>query len=286
MLASGSGTGIVYATGMDTQFGKIASLTQNIKIEQSPLQKQLEKVAKFIAYLSLAMGVFFFLLGLIMGRSLVDTFMFAIGIITANVPEGLLPTVTLALAIGVQRMAKRNALVKKLSSVETLGGATVICTDKTGTLTQNEMTVREIWTSAFKYTVSGVGYEPKGDFLIGENKADLKNLPNELSLLLKIGLLCNNSRIVTPSDENTSWNIIGDPTEGSLVVVGEKAGFTREDVLREYPLVYELPFDSRRKRMTTLHNVEEDIYVFTKGAPKETISVCKYIFKGKMKLRS
>jgi len=280
-VASGSGTAIVYATGMDTQFGKIASLTQNIKVEQSPLQKQLGKVAKFIAYLSLAMGVFFFLLGLLMGRSLVDTFMFAIGIITANVPEGLLPTVTLALAIGVQRMAKRNALVKKLSSVETLGGATVICTDKTGTLTQNEMTVREIWTLAFKYTISGVGYEPNGDFLIGENKVDLRNIPNELSILLKIGLLCNNSRIVRPSDENPTWNIIGDPTEGSLVVVGEKAGFIREEILREYPLVYELPFDSRRKRMSSIHNAGKDIYVFTKGAPKETISVCNYIFNGK-----
>jgi P-type Ca2+ transporter type 2C len=280
-VASGSGTAIVYATGMDTQFGKIASLTQNIKIEQSPLQKQLEKVARFIAYLSLAMGIFFFLLGLIMGRSLIDTFMFAIGIIVANVPEGLLPTVTLALAMGVQRMAKRNALVKKLSSVETLGGATVICTDKTGTLTQNEMTVREIWTPAFIYTISGIGYEPTGDFFIGENKVDKQNTPDELSLLLKIGLLCNNSRIVRPSDENPSWNIIGDPTEGSLVVAAEKAGFIREEVLGEYPLVYELPFDSRRKRMTSIHNAGEDIYVFTKGAPKETISACNYIFKGK-----
>lgn len=280
-VASGSGIAIVYATGMDTQFGKIASLTQTIKIEQSPLQKQLEKVAKFIAYLSLAMGVFFFLLGLLMGRSLVDTFMFAIGIITANVPEGLLPTVTLALAVSVQRMAKRNALVKKLSSVETLGGATVICTDKTGTLTQNEMTVREIWTPAFKYTISGVGYDPTGGFLIGENEIDLENIPDELSMLLKIGLLCNNSRIVRPSNENPTWNIIGDPTEGSLVVVAEKAGFIREDVLNEYQLIYELSFDSRRKRMSSIHNAVNDIYVFTKGAPKETISVCNYIFSGK-----
>lgn len=284
-VTSGSGIAIVYATGMNTQFGKIASLTQNIKIEQSPLQKQLQKVAKFIAYLSLAMGIFFFLIGLMMGRSLIDTFMFAIGIITANVPEGLLPTVTLALAVGVQRMAKRNALVKKLSSVETLGGATVICTDKTGTLTQNEMTVKEIWTPAFKYKVSGVGYEPNGDFFIGEDKINLKTLSNELSLFLKVGLLCNNSRIVKPSNENPSWNIIGDPTEGALVVAAEKAGFTREEILKEYPLVYELPFDSKRKRMSTIHNAENDIYVFTKGAPKETISVCNYIFDGKDGIR-
>lgn len=280
-VASGTGTAVVYATGMETQFGKIASLTQNIKAEQSPLQKQLTRVAKVIAYLSLVMGVFFFLLGLIMGRSLVDTFMFAIGIITANVPEGLLPTVTLALAIGVQRMAKRHALVKKLSSVETLGGATVICTDKTGTLTQNEMTVREIWTPNDYYTVSGVGYEPKGDFLIEGKKVDEESFPNELSLLLKIGLICNNSRIVKPSSDNPSWNVIGDPTEGSLVVLAGKAGFTREDILREYSIISQLPFDSRRKRMSSVHNAGKEVYVFTKGAPKETISVCSHIFKGK-----
>ncbi|MDR3602282.1 MAG: HAD-IC family P-type ATPase, partial [Desulfosporosinus sp.] len=201
-VASGSGLAIVYATKMNTQFGKIASLTQNIKQEQSPLQKQLTNVAKFITYLSLIMGVLFFLFGLIMGRSLADIFMFAIGIITANVPEGLLPTVTLALAAGVQRMAKRNALVKKLSSVETLGGATIICTDKTGTLTQNEMTISEIWTPISHYTITGIGYEPKGEFFLGENKIDPKNLTDELSLLLKIGVLCNNSSIVRPSDGN------------------------------------------------------------------------------------
>lgn len=278
-VASGSGTAVVYATGMNTQFGKIASLTQTISAEQSPLQKQLTRVAKVIAYLSLVMGVFFFLLGLLMGRSLVDTFMFAIGIITANVPEGLLPTVTLALAMGVQRMAKRHALVKKLSSVETLGGATVICTDKTGTLTQNEMTVREIWTKVAYYNVSGVGYEPKGDFYVGDKKVDVKNLPNELSLLLKIGLLCNNSRLVRPTDENPSWSIIGDPTEGSLVVLAEKAGFTLEEMSREYPRISQLPFDSRRKRMTSIHKSGKEIYVFTKGAPKETLSVCNYILR-------
>ncbi|RYL93433.1 cation-transporting P-type ATPase [Sporolactobacillus sp. THM7-4] len=279
-IASGSGTAVVYATGMDTQFGKIASLTQNIKAEKSPLQKQLTKVAKVIAYLSLVMGIFFFLLGLMMGRSLVDTFMFAIGIITANVPEGLLPTVTLALAIGVQRMAKRHALVKKLSSVETLGGATVICTDKTGTLTENEMTVKEIWTPARDYMVNGVGYEPKGEIMAGGEKVDEQHLPEELATLLKIGLVCNNSRLVEPSRENQNWNIIGDPTEGSLVVLAGKAGLTRDKTLEEYPLVSQIPFDSRRKRMSTVHDAgENDVYVFTKGAPKEIVSVCSHILK-------
>lgn len=279
-VASGTGTAIVYSTGMNTQFGEIASLTQKIKTEQSPLQKQLTRVAKVIAYLSLVMGVFFFSLGLIMGRSLMDTFMFAIGIITANVPEGLLPTVSLALAVAVQRMAKRHALVKKLSSVETLGSATVICTDKTGTLTQNEMTVREIWTSADYYTVTGVGYKPEGEFLIDEKNVDEKGLPDELTMLLRIGLVCNNSKLLKPTEENPSWSIIGDPTEGSLVVLAGKAGFTREDVLKQYPMISQLPFDSRRKRMSTIHDAGKDAYVFTKGAPKETISACSYILKG------
>jgi len=284
-VASGSCTAIVYSTGMNTQFGKIASLTQNIKQEQSPLQKQLARVARFIAYLSLVMGVIFFLLGLLMGRSLMDTFMFAIGIITANVPEGLLPTVTLALAMSVQRMAKRHALVKKLSSVETLGGATVICTDKTGTLTQNEMTVREIWTPVCLYEVKGVGYEPKGDFFREKEKLNKENLPKELSLLLKIGLLCNNSRIVRPDDTNKSWGIIGDPTEGALVVLGEKAGFTKESCLEEYSLVYQLPFDSRRKRMTTIHDISGGTLIYVKGAPKEVLSVCSSIFDPDYRVR-
>ncbi|MEI8217158.1 MAG: cation-transporting P-type ATPase [Eubacteriales bacterium] len=283
-VSSGSGTAVVYATGMDTEFGNIASLTRAIKKDKSPLQKQLSKVANIIAYLSLAMGIFFFILGLAMGRPLNYAFMFAIGIITANVPEGLLPTVTLSLAIGVQRMAKKHALVKKLSSVETLGGTTVICTDKTGTLTQNEMTVREIMTYEASYKVSGVGYEPKGEFLIGDTIIDKKNLPYELSMLLKIGLLCNNSRINKPTDDKPYFSIIGDPTEGSLVVLAGKAGLEMEDVSRENKLISVVPFDSKRKRMSTIRNMEKDTYILTKGAPKEVLSVCSHILKGNGKI--
>ena len=279
-VSSGSGTAVVYATGMDTEFGNIASLTRTIKNDKSPLQKQLSKVANIIAYLSLAMGIFFFILGLAMGRPLNYAFMFAIGIITANVPEGLLPTVTLSLAIGVQRMAKKHALVKKLSSVETLGGTTVICTDKTGTLTQNEMTVREIMTYEANYKVSGVGYEPKGDFLIGDTIIDKTNLPYELLMLLKIGLLCNNSRINKPTDDKPFYSIIGDPTEGSLVVLAGKAGLEMEDLSRENKLISVVPFDSKRKRMSTIRNMEKDTYILTKGAPKEVLSVCSHILKG------
>ena len=283
-VSSGSGTAVVYATGMDTEFGNIASLTRKIKNDKSPLQRQLSKVANIIAYLSLAMGIFFFILGLAMGRPLNYAFMFAIGIITANVPEGLLPTVTLSLAIGVQRMAKKHALVKKLSSVETLGGTTVICTDKTGTLTQNEMTVREIMTYEASYKISGVGYEPTGDFFIGGTIMDKNNLPYELSMLLKIGLLCNNSRINKPTDDKPYYSIIGDPTEGSLVVLAEKAGLDMEVVSRENKLISVVPFDSKRKRMSTIRNMYKDTYVLTKGAPKEVLSVCSHILKGDGKI--
>src|SRR5450759_3615336 len=164
-IATGSGKALVYATGMNTEIGKIASLTQGVKEEKSPLQIELGNVSKVIAAIAITVGLIFFLLGLfIVHLSRSAAFIFAIGLIVANVPEGLLPTVSLALAMGTQRMAKRHALIKKLSSVETLGSTTVICTDKTGTLTTNEMTVREVWVAGRAIHVGGVGYEPSGDF--------------------------------------------------------------------------------------------------------------------------
>jgi len=285
-VASGSGTAVVFATAMSTQFGKIASLTQTIKEEPSPLQKQLMKVAQVIALLCLAMGGSFFFLGLITGKPLKEAFLLTIGILTANVPEGLLPTVTLALAMGVQRMAQRNALVKKLSSVETLGGATVICTDKTGTLTQNEMTVKHIWTPLNLYEVTGVGYEPKGEFLVNGKALISSKMREELGLILRIGAFCNNSRLMQPMVDNPSWTIIGDPTEGSLMVLLEKADISLELISEKYPKVFQLPFDSRRKRMTSIHKHGDKFMVFTKGAPKEVLSVCSSIWRGNEKTES
>ncbi len=275
-VASGSGKVVIVSTGMNTQFGKIAAMTQSVKAEMSPLQKEMERVTRIITFLSVGLGVVFFLLGtLIVRMELVSAFLFAIGVIVANVPEGLLPTVTLALAMGVQRMVKRNALIKKLSSVETLGSTTVICTDKTGTLTQNAMSVREIWLPSASYRVTGIAYEPSGQYLSADGKA-VSPRAGDLTELLRASMLCNNARLVL-SSEDQSWSILGDPTEAALVVAAAKAGLTPESERGEYPRIFELPFESRRKCMTTIHQTGKAYVAFVKGAPNEILQRCGHI---------
>lgn len=276
-VAYGGGRAAVYATGMRTEFGKIAELTQAVKEAPSPLQKEMVKVTKIVAMIATGLGILFFVLGyFIAGLSLIEGFVFAIGIIVANVPEGLLPTVSLALAMGVQRMARRNALIKKLSSVETLGSTTVICTDKTGTLTQNEMTVREIWVNGQHIHISGVGYEPKGHYLHKGEKLTKDQL-EALELLMRSAAFCNNARLIPPSDTSPSWTILGDPTEGALLVAAQKADFDYQKELEQARRVYELPFDSVRKRMTTIHMHKFGRIGYVKGAPKEIIQLCTKI---------
>lgn len=279
-VASGSGRGIIFATGMETQFGKIASLTQTIKEEQSPLQKEMAKVTKLVATLAIGMGILFFFLGTGIAKlTIIEGFLFAVGIIVANVPEGLLPTVTLALAMGVQRMADRHALVKKLSSVETLGCTTVICTDKTGTLTQNEMTVREIWANGQTINVSGAGYEPRGEFSIDGAVLSPDEIKNNLKRLFSAASFCNNAKLLAPSEKQNSWSILGDPTEGALLVAGQKGEFDLEKAIEENPRIYQLPFDSVRKRMSSIHlNQNGQKIAYIKGAPKETLDLCKHIY--------
>ena len=277
-VAYGSGRAIVFATGMYTEFGKIAKMTQAVKVEQSPLQKEMSIVTKVVALLALGTGVLFFVLGYFLGGlSLAEGFLFSIGIIVALVPEGLLPTVTLGLAMGVQRMAKRHALIKKLSSVETLGCTTVVCTDKTGTLTQNEMTVREIWVNGQHIHVSGVGYEPAGKYA-HQNKPLTKDELDAVTLLVRSASFCNNARLLPPSDEDMGWSVLGDPTEGALLVAAQKAGFDYQEELAGARRVYELPFDSVRKRMTTIHLHHKIGKIgYVKGAPKEILNICTHI---------
>ncbi|OFW57645.1 MAG: ATPase [Candidatus Solincola sediminis] len=277
-VTAGSGRGVVYATGMNTELGRIAYLTQEVKEDLSPLQKEMGKVTKILGGIATGLGVLFFCLGAFvmhMGRA--SSFMFAIGIIVANVPEGLLPTVTLALAMGTQRMAKRHALIKKLSSVETLGSTTVICTDKTGTLTTNEMTVREIWVADRDVNVEGVGYEPSGEFSIGGKPLDEED-DRSLSQLLRIASFCNNSRLIQPGEGEDQWSILGDPTEAALLVSAWKFKYDYETELRLHPRYYEIPFDSRRKRMTTVHSVVVGMEAMVKGAPMEVLSLCNKLW--------
>lgn len=276
-VAAGTGKAVVFATGMDTEFGKIAHLTQTVSEELSPLQKEMGRVTKIVTVLAVGVGVSFFALAiLIAGVSLTESFIFSLGMIVAFVPEGMLPTVTLSLAMGVQRMARRHALIKRLSAVETLGSTTVICTDKTGTLTQNEMTVREIWVAGRPVTVSGVGYDPVGQFLSSKNPIQVSQ-EKDLRQLLAAAALVNNSRLLPPSEENAHWTILGDPTEAALRVAAVKGGIDLEAEEKQQPRLRELPFESRRKRMSTVHRMKDGRRVYCKGAPKEVLALCTRI---------
>lgn len=300
-VASGTGRAVAFATGMETVFGNIARLTQSVGEELSPLQKEMRRVTRFVTVLAVSIGAFFFISAIFIARvSLAQSFIFAMGMIVAFVPEGMLPTVTLSLAMGVQRMAKRHALIKKLSSVETLGSTTVICTDKTGTLTQNEMTVRDIWLDGKRLAVSGAGYNPEGQILQDHTPMKAKQ-GSDLYQLLAAASLCNNARLLPPDEENPKWSILGDPTEAALCVLAEKGGLDLDALGRRMPRIRELPFDSRRKRMSTIHLVRQEgrgsrrardeglgarIYyslkrvAFTKGAPKEVLDLCSCILIG------
>jgi magnesium-transporting ATPase (P-type) len=260
-VTAGAGEALVTATGMATRFGRIAELAQQTRRERSPLERELDRVTRLVGALSIGVGTLFFVVAGLVGMSLSDRFVFAIGVMVALVPEGLLPTVTLALALATQRMAHRNALVRRLSSVETLGAATVICTDKTGTLTENEMTVQRVWTPAIEVAVEGSGYEPFGRFRAEGEVID----PAPLAELLRAALLCNDARLI---HTEAGWSALGDPTESALVVLAEKGGLRHEQEAARAPRLRELPFSSERKRMTTVHLFGDDRIAYVKGAPE------------------
>ena len=281
-VASGTAKAVVIATAMQTEFGKIAKLTQTLKEEKSPLQKELDRVTKQVSFMAVSAGVLFFLASVFLVKDPVaKSFIFALGMIVAFIPEGLLPTVTLALAMAVQRMVKEHALVKRLSAVETLGCTTVICSDKTGTLTQNEMTVNNLWLPGRELTVTGLGYAPVGKILDGKNEVTAAE-SDDLKMLLTAAALCSNARVVPPEPGSDRYTVLGDPTEACLGVVAKKAGLDMEAVLNSTPRVRELPFDSRRKRMTTIHALEEPVQgcrrvAYIKGAPKEVLELSETI---------
>ena len=271
-VATGTGKAVVTATGMATEFGKIADLTMSVKDELSPLQKEMAFATKIVTVIACSVGVIFFLLSAVLvGVNITESFIFALGMVVAFVPEGMLPLVTLSLAMGTQRMAERNALIKRLSAVETLGCTTVICTDKTGTLTQNEMTVRDLWLPDRQLTVTGTGYTPDGQVL--EHGAQVQT-DTDLYELLLAGSLCNNARLIPPNAHSSSWKILGDPTEAAIKVVALKTGLDPDKETRQRPRFRELPFDSNRKRMTTIHRAGDARIAYVKGAPHEIIGLC------------
>ncbi len=270
-VASGRGEAVVFATGANTEFGRIAQLTQAQDERPSPLQRELKRVTRFVTILAVAMGIAFFVIGVKLGGlSPASGFLFAIGIIVANVPEGLLPTLTLALALGVKRMARRSALVKRLSSVETLGATTVILSDKTGTLTENEMTARELWAGGANYQLSGTGYEPVGELA---RRDGAENAPATVTEMLRAAALCCDAHLVAPQNDERRWTAIGDPTEAAILAAAAKLGLSQKK-LAAWPRLAELPFDSTRKRMTTIQRIDGDSVACVKGAPGEIFARC------------
>jgi len=274
-VTSGKARALVVLTAMNTEFGKIAKQVSAVEKKETPLEKRTKEIGKWLGLASLAVSITVIILGVARGLPLLDMVLFGIALAVAAVPEALPAIVTGSLAIGMYKMAKRNALVRKMPAVETLGSTTVICTDKTGTLTKGEMTVRKVYVADTTIDVSGVGYSPQGAF-DEKNKAIMET--EGFSLLMKGAVLCNDADVVQEEDR---WIVKGDPTEGALVVATLKAGVKKDEIRQAYPRINEFPFSSDRKRMTTVHSsqLQSDSkkLVFMKGAPEVILRYCSHI---------
>jgi Ca2+-transporting ATPase len=269
-VASGRARAVVAETGMQTELGKIAGMIQEIETEATPLQKKLEQFGKWIVYLCFVLVAMVFTLEWWRGGKLIDTFLTAVSLAVAAIPEGLPAVVTIALALGVQRMVKRHALIRRLRSVETLGSATVICSDKTGTLTKNEMTVQAVYAGQHLFQVTGIGYAPTGEFHLDDKKIKPQDYP-DLVQALRIGVLCNGAQL---NEERGTYKIVGDPTEAALLTVAGKADLWKPQEERKAAFVDELPFDSERKKMTVVRKAGSHRAAFVKGAPDVLLADC------------
>ncbi|MDD4504691.1 MAG: HAD-IC family P-type ATPase, partial [Clostridiaceae bacterium] len=280
IVTYGRGKGIVVSTGINTEIGRIAEAIQAFEDETTPLQLKLNELGKWLGLACLIICAIVFAIGFIRGGDILEMFLVSISLAVAAIPEGLPAVVTIVLALGMKRMVQRNAIVRKLLAVETLGCVTVICSDKTGTLTQNEMTVVRAFTEGNVYKVSGQGYNPTGEISFEDKKIDIEKEPG-LKLLLSTGVLCNDSTLEQKNVEENLWGIIGDPTEGALVVAGAKAGYEKAKMNEDFSRVEEIPFDSERKMMTTFHKnfIDNKIVSFTKGAPDIIVSKCTKILQ-------
>jgi Ca2+-transporting ATPase len=302
VITYGRGRGLVISTGMDTEIGKIAEMIQSYEEEPTPLQVKLDQLGRTLGIITLVICGLVGVLGVVRGTQLdvlfsqgfsayfgleetipqlVEMFMVAVSLAIAAVPEGLPAVVTIALALGMQEMVRRNALIRKLPAVETLGSATAICSDKTGTLTQNEMTAVQMYVDRSLLTITGEGYRPDGEFRDSGQAVGLEGYPG-MRLLLRAGLLCNDSRLEEINEDGQAqWRIAGDPTEGAFVVAAAKAGYYQDSLGAEYPRVAEIPFDSERKRMTTFHPDPRygDSVAYMKGAPDVVLGLCDRVLE-------
>ena len=261
-VVSGRGQAIVTAIGMQTEIGKIAAAVQGIKEEKTSLQRSIDDLGHALIWIVLGVCVVLILLGLWKNMTLVDLFMLAIAAAVAAIPEGLPAVVTVVLATGMQRMARHKAIIRKLVAVETLGSTTVICSDKTGTLTLNQMTVQQIFVDGKIIEVTGQGYKPEGGFFYDGHKIEVAP-GSSLELCLRIGLLCNDASL---SVKNESFEVVGDPTEGALVVAAAKAGMRKDDESVYYPRLDEIPFQSEQQYMATAHQDGQRTIIFVKGS--------------------
>ncbi|MDO5301905.1 MAG: cation-translocating P-type ATPase [Tissierellia bacterium] len=274
IVTYGHGKGIVTETGQETEIGKIAQSLSTMDEEQTPLQKKLAGLSKVLGIIVVVVCAVVFFVGKLYGRETLSMFLTAISLAVAAIPEGLPAIVTIVLSMGMQNMAKRNAIVKKLLAVETLGTTTFICSDKTGTLTQNEMTVTDIYLPGRELKVSGTGYSPQGSVTLDGADVGPEDVPG-LEDLLRIATLVNDAELL---EENGNYSIIGDPTEGALVTMAAKEAIDQDGAQKQYPRLEEIPFDSDRKMMTTFHEgIHGKITSLTKGAPDVIISHCSKV---------
>jgi Ca2+-transporting ATPase len=270
IVVSGRAKGVVVETGERTVLGQIAEKVREVSSIKTPLQDKLERFAKLIGIVIIGFSAVLFGVGLLHGSKVSEMFMVAVATAVSAIPEGLPVAVTIAMSIGVARMARRNAIIRKLPAVETLGSTTIICSDKTGTLTKNEMTVRLIYDGEHIYDVAGSGYEPKGEILHDQMSVKAEERERHLQVL-RIGLLCNESNIY---EEDGQYKVDGDPTEGALIVSAMKAGLKTEEEKKHYPQIAIIPFESERGYMATLHRHGGKKFIFVKGAPEMVLDMC------------
>ncbi|MEW5930384.1 MAG: HAD-IC family P-type ATPase [Gemmatimonadota bacterium] len=274
LVTYGTGTGVVVATGAGTELGRISAMLRETTHLETPLTRQLAVVGKWLTVGILATAALLMAVGMWRGYPLMDALLAAITMAVGAIPEGLPAIVTIALAIGVQRMARRRAVIRRLPACETLGSTTVICSDKTGTLTRNEMTVKEAWTPRGAFRVSGVGYAPHGEFTRADGGGAAWKLPGDAQELMRAGALCSDAAL---HEEDGTWRVDGDPTEGALVVAARKAGLDVEALRREWPRLDAVPFESERQFMATLHaGPDGSRVVYLKGAPEVVVARCAF----------
>jgi Ca2+-transporting ATPase len=287
IVTSGRGRAIVFSTGMQTEMGKITTMIDEAEEIESPLQKRIGVLSRNLGILAIIISVVIFGIGLLRGFAFVDMLLFGIATLVSSIPSGLPAAITITLAIGVQKMVKRHAIMRKLSAIDSLGAVSTIVTDKTGTLTTNQMTVRKMYAGEKIYDISGVGYKPEGNVTVGENfDKNITNLSSDtpLNKLLTTAILCNDSHLVENqiSEENLKWEITGDPTEGALLVAGAKLHIQKEDLGRNFPRLDEIPFDSKNRFMVTFNQKNNDdsnkVTLHLKGAPESVLSLTEKMF--------